>query len=403
MKQKTGMALFLSVVLALTGCGSTAVLPQKNKEGVTDAPTQTEQTEPSTSPAVSVQDLIKGKYASRYYVKGAYLQLNDKVKLPAQVRCTIPSQGNDLHEISVITASVSKKENKLADEGKIMPAKYFLKKDVVYCIRKHAFLYDIKAPKAGMFSILEDTILSDANQYNFPMGIDEYWEQTIPEYDSWFRGCKKVKKIVVKKADQTRKNKLDEKYKERSGLYTQGDMLFYTKPRRGLYTVLMDREGSVSVPSDLKEIYSCAFQKCRKITDIYIPASVKHIGKAAFGYNAKLKKIDVSEENRNYKSVEGVVYSKDGKELIAYPAGKKDSSYRVPEGVEKIADGAFMGAAHLKKIILPDSLRYVGHKAFMDCSELSEMRNKKAIKRFKRTALINCDKIIVWPKRGSTF
>ena len=110
----------------------------------------------------------------------------------------------------------------------------------------------------------------------------------------------------------------------------------------------------------------------------------------------------MSAGNRNYKSVGGVLYSKDGKKLIAYPAGKKNSSYRVPEGVEKIADGAFMGAVHLNKIVLPDSLRYVGHKVFMDCSELRKIQNKKVIKKFKNTALINCDKITVWPKRGAT-
>ena len=43
---------------------------------------------------------------------------------------------------------------------------------------------------------------------------------------------------------------------------------------------------------------------------------------------------EVSEENNTYKTVDGVIFSKDGKELVAYPGGKKVLTYTIPEGTQ---------------------------------------------------------------------
>ena len=50
--------------------------------------------------------------------------------------------------------------------------------------------------------------------------------------------------------------------------------------------------------------------------------------------------------------------------LLVYPAEKKGSAYRVPDGIEVIARNAFYNAKFLKKIILPDSVTVLGENAF---------------------------------------
>lgn len=74
------------------------------------------------------------------------------------------------------------------------------------------------------------------------------------------------------------------------------------------------------------------------------------------GENKKLEKIEVASDNPFLKSVDGVLYTKDGRVLLAYPAGKTDKTYKVDAKVKYIARGAFAGAVNLEKIELPKGL-----------------------------------------------
>ena len=63
---------------------------------------------------------------------------------------------------------------------------------------------------------------------------------------------------------------------------------------------------------------------------------------------------------------DGVLFSKDGKTLIAFPHGKICDRYYIPEGTEKIEEAAFSGA-RVRKIVMPDSVRTLCSQAFLDC------------------------------------
>lgn len=63
---------------------------------------------------------------------------------------------------------------------------------------------------------------------------------------------------------------------------------------------------------------------------------------------------------------DGVLFSKDGKTLIAFPHGKICDRYDIPEGTEKIEEAAFSGA-RVRKIVMPDSVRTLCSQAFLDC------------------------------------
>lgn len=86
------------------------------------------------------------------------------------------------------------------------------------------------------------------------------------------------------------------------------------------------------------------------------------------------KEILVSSDNAKYCSVDGILFSKDMKELIAFPCGKYLKKYNVPDGVEKIADKAFSFNCFLRKIILPDTIKNIGDRAF-ECSDRLESVN----------------------------
>ena len=50
----------------------------------------------------------------------------------------------------------------------------------------------------------------------------------------------------------------------------------------------------------------------------------------------QLKEIEVDEQNQYVKSIDGVLYSKDGKKLLLMPANYNETEFVVPEGVELI-------------------------------------------------------------------
>lgn len=60
-----------------------------------------------------------------------------------------------------------------------------------------------------------------------------------------------------------------------------------------------------------------------------------------------VKEIIVEEGHESYSSEDGVLFNKDKTVLLAYPDGKKDASYAVPDSVIQIEDGAFFRNEHL--------------------------------------------------------
>ncbi len=69
-------------------------------------------------------------------------------------------------------------------------------------------------------------------------------------------------------------------------------------------------------------------------------------------------------DNEYFKSADGVLFSADMEKLIAYPAGKKDKTYVVPEGVRTIMPLAFGYNKNLQELTLPQGLEGIGQYAF---------------------------------------
>ena len=92
------------------------------------------------------------------------------------------------------------------------------------------------------------------------------------------------------------------------------------------------------------------------ITNITIPESVAAIDSGAFWECRTLESIRFTGDNPNYKSVDGIAFSKDGSVLIHYPANKSGAAYTIPKGVTTIGRCAFDHNQQLKKITLTNSV-----------------------------------------------
>ncbi len=103
-----------------------------------------------------------------------------------------------------------------------------------------------------------------------------------------------------------------------------------------------------------------AFSWSYEMKSVFIPAFVESIGESEyyspnpFGYCLNLEEIRVDEENTSFQVADGVLYSKDGKKLIAYPAAKAGQSYTVPQEVEMIFPNAFTGCKNLETILVEE-------------------------------------------------
>ncbi|MBU3850134.1 MAG: leucine-rich repeat domain-containing protein [Candidatus Treponema excrementipullorum] len=121
---------------------------------------------------------------------------------------------------------------------------------------------------------------------------------------------------------------------------------------------------SVILPDFLNVIKSEAFYGCRTLESIVISVGVQEIGSGAFSRCENLKEITVNEENANYKSMDGVLYSNNISELVLYPMEKKEEKFSVPESVKQIHMEAFYGQKHLKEITIGQNVWNIGKNAF---------------------------------------
>lgn len=146
---------------------------------------------------------------------------------------------------------------------------------------------------------------------------------------------------------------------------------------------------SITIGNGVEAIDGYAFYGCKSLTNITIPKSVTSIEERVFTGCESLEHINVISDNKNYKSIDGVLYSKDGKTLILYPAGKKGNDFTVPNEVTTIADFAF-ALGKLIRINLGNSVTSIGENAFESCFSLSNITIPNTVTSIGRYAFAFC-------------
>ncbi len=128
------------------------------------------------------------------------------------------------------------------------------------------------------------------------------------------------------------------------------------------------------LPPSVETIADQAFIACSNLKTFLVSSGVKKIGRGAFADCSSLTSFVVDPANPRFKAVDGVLFTADGKTLIAYPNDARRSEYQIPDGVEKIGGSAFAGSNFLRSIAIPASVREIGDGAFMNCAFLTSLR-----------------------------
>lgn len=150
---------------------------------------------------------------------------------------------------------------------------------------------------------------------------------------------------------------------------------------------------SIIIPNSITSIGDWAFHNCTSLTSIAIPDSVISIGKAAFLGCTSLTSISVDEDNENYCSIDGVLFSKGKGELKTYPSGKSNTSYIIPDSVTSIDSHAFYGCDNLTGITIPNCVKRIYGFAFGSCDSLTSIIIGKGVTYIASYAFNACDSI----------
>ncbi len=150
---------------------------------------------------------------------------------------------------------------------------------------------------------------------------------------------------------------------------------------------------SITIPNSVTEIGVYAFKGCTSLTSITIPNSVTNIGDSTFWGCSSLTAIYVAVDNKNYTSVNGVLFSKDKTALICYPAGKTDKSYNITNSVTSIGDYAFNGCSSLTSVTIPNSVTEIGGSAFVGCASLKSITMPKSVTSIGDMAFYKCSSL----------
>ncbi len=201
------------------------------------------------------------------------------------------------------------------------------------------------------------------NQFEIPSSIEEIGEGAFQGCDSIsiieidgdvligtdaYNSCSSLSEIIISDSNT--------KFSSENGVLFNKDktkLIFYP-PNKS--------DTSYVIPSTVKELSENAFDNCKRLNSITIPNSVTNVGENAdykmnnFDGCSSLNEIIVTEGNRNYSSVDGVLYSKDSTQLIRYPENKIGSRYRIKGNVTTIYANAFKGNKNLTIVEIPSSV-----------------------------------------------
>ena len=127
-------------------------------------------------------------------------------------------------------------------------------------------------------------------------------------------------------------------------------------------------DGELTIPSEVSngdKTYSvgginwAAFNECETLTRVVIPKSIHYIwsvsvnaveAKNPFAYCTSLESIEVETGSPLFSSVDGVLFDAEQKTLCCFPAGRQQTTYTVPDGVESLAFSVFSGNTYLESL-----------------------------------------------------
>lgn len=120
---------------------------------------------------------------------------------------------------------------------------------------------------------------------------------------------------------------------------------------------------SITLPSSLISIDDYAFMNTSISGELLLPENLSSWGASPFR-GTPLTSFSIVENNDEFLTEGGVLFSKDMTTLISYPCGKPESEYSVPSGITTIGSEAMRNSLYLTSVNLPETLERIASLAF---------------------------------------
>lgn len=176
-----------------------------------------------------------------------------------------------------------------------------------------------------------------------------------------FKGCAQLSEIIVSP---------DNPY------YTSCEGVLYNKDMTELISVPQSTKIiDFKIPDSVLTVSENAFPKCTGIKSICLNDAVESFPVSIFtNYLINLDSIIVSANSKLYQVRDGVLFSKDGQELIKMPRNAQIKEYMIPDGVKKIHNFAFIGCEKLQSVTIPESVTEVDKNIFIGCIRITTLK-----------------------------
>ena len=145
------------------------------------------------------------------------------------------------------------------------------------------------------------------------------------------------------------------------GVTTIGDYTFYN----------CSQLTNIEIPNSVTSMGYGVFRDCTSLTNVTIGSGVTNILNNIFNGCNKLESINVSEENKTYSGVDGILYNKEQTEIICIPIAIKEVS--IPDTIIEIENGMFDSCRSLTSVTIGRGVADIGNIAFSKCSKLENI------------------------------
>lgn len=164
--------------------------------------------------------------------------------------------------------------------------------------------------------------------------------------------------------------------------FTLVDGILYSADKKTLVLCPPAREGVISVADGTIRIEDSAFDYCKKITSIKLPATVEELGRESISHAENLVSINLDNVKKiDYKAFEGCTSFKGNNGILSLPNTVVIGRY------------AFYDLA-IVKLETSDALESIGESAFLMCKELTEVTLGKNLKEIGKSAFHADDKLM---------
>lgn len=145
-----------------------------------------------------------------------------------------------------------------------------------------------------------------------------------------------------------------------------------------------------------------AFNDCNDLASIYLPNTIKSIGKYAFMSNSRLAAVNIPDKITTIETsafyFSGIKALKLPKSLkvignAAFAECKRLQSVTIPEGTETLELDAFAGCDSLTSVNLPSSLKSIKRGVFWQCKSLDNIHIPASVEEIGEYSFYYCDSL----------